>query len=216
MPLTLYLHPLSSFCWKALIALYENGTAFTPKVINLGDAAERAELAAVWPMTKFPVLRDEAKRRTIPESTSIIEYLALYYPGPVALVPADPDEALRVRLRDRFFDSYVMQPMTTLVQDRLRPADQKNAPDVVQARVTLRNALDLTEKKIEGLTWSMGDAYTMADVSASPSLFYADKVMPFADTHPHTAAYLKRLMARPSFARTLKEAEPVFHMFPKG
>jgi glutathione S-transferase len=216
MSLTLYYHPLSSFCWKALIALYENGTPFTPKVIDLGNAGERAALAAVWPMTKFPVLRDDAKTRNIPESTTIIEYLALYYPGPSKLVPNDPDAALQVRLRDRFFDNYVMQPMNALVQDRMRPAEQKNAPDVVQARGTLRNALDLLEKKIEGLTWAIGDAYTMADVSASPSLFYADKVMPFADTHPHTMAYLKRLMARPSFARTLKEAEPVFHMFPKG
>jgi len=215
MTLVLYFHPLSSFCWKPLIALYENGTAFKPKTINLGDVGERAELAAVWPMTKFPVLRDEAKKRTIPESSTIIEYLALHYPGPSKLVPADPDEALKVRLRDRFFDSYVMQPMQALVQDRLRPTEQKNAPDVVQARVTLRNALDLVEKQIEGLTWSMGGAFTMADVSAAPSLFYADKVMPYADTHPHTMAYLKRLMARPSFARTLKEAEPVFHMFPK-
>lgn len=30
MMLTLYYHPLASFCWKVLIALYENGTAFTP------------------------------------------------------------------------------------------------------------------------------------------------------------------------------------------
>ena len=27
MSLTLHYHPLSSFCWKALIALYENDTA---------------------------------------------------------------------------------------------------------------------------------------------------------------------------------------------
>jgi len=215
MTLVLYFHPLSSFCWKPLIALYENGTAFTPKTINLGDVGERAELAAVWPMTKFPVLRDETKKRTIPESSTIIEYLALHYPGPSKLVPADPDEALKVRLRDRFFDSYVMQPMQALVQDRLRPAEQKNAPDVVLARVTLRNALDLIEKKTEALPWAMGDAFTMADISAAPSLFYADKVMPYAQSHPKTMAYLQQLMTRPSFARTLKEAEPYFAMFPK-
>jgi glutathione S-transferase len=28
MPLKLYFHPLSSFCQKVLIALYENGTPF--------------------------------------------------------------------------------------------------------------------------------------------------------------------------------------------
>ena len=29
MTLTLYFHPLASFCHKVLIALYENGTPFT-------------------------------------------------------------------------------------------------------------------------------------------------------------------------------------------
>ena len=72
MSLILYYHPLSSFCWKVLIPLYENGTAFTPRFVDPND---RSELTALWPMTKLPVLRDEAKRRTVPESTTIIEYL---------------------------------------------------------------------------------------------------------------------------------------------
>ncbi len=76
MALTLYYHPLSSFCWKTLIALYEADIAFTPQMVNLGDPAERAAFAAVWPLAKFPVLRDEASGRTLPESSLIIDYLA--------------------------------------------------------------------------------------------------------------------------------------------
>jgi glutathione S-transferase len=41
-------------------------------------------------------------------------------------------------------------------------------------------------------------------------------VLPYADSHPHLAAYLERLKARPSYARVLKDAEPYFHMFPQG
>lgn len=37
MSLTPHFHPLSSFCWKALIALYENDIVFTPNTVNLGD-----------------------------------------------------------------------------------------------------------------------------------------------------------------------------------
>ena len=37
MSLKLYFHPLSSFCQKVLIALYENGTPFEPHILNLGD-----------------------------------------------------------------------------------------------------------------------------------------------------------------------------------
>ena len=61
----------------------------------------------------------------------------------------------------------------------------------------------------------MGDAFSMADCAAAPALFYANKVMPFGDTYKNTARYLDRLMARPSFARVLKEAQPYFALFPK-
>src|ERR1043165_484736 len=72
MSLTLYYHPLSSFCWKALIALYENDTPFTPQLVDLSNESERAALLKIWPIGKFPVLRDSAKDRIVPESTIII------------------------------------------------------------------------------------------------------------------------------------------------
>jgi len=34
MSLTLHFHPLASFCHKALIALYENATPFTPNLVD--------------------------------------------------------------------------------------------------------------------------------------------------------------------------------------
>src|SRR3954452_12484401 len=121
MSLTLHFDPLSSFCWKALIALYDNDTPFTPNSVNLGDPAERAALLALWPVGKFPVLRDEARGQTVPESSVIIEYLDRYYPGPIALLPDNADLAWQTRLRDRFYDLYVHEPMQRIVGDRLRP-----------------------------------------------------------------------------------------------
>src|SRR5260364_417106 len=100
MSLTLHYHPLSSFCWKALVALYENGAPFTPHMVNLGDPAERAALLALWPIGRFPVLRDETRGETVPESSIVIEYLDRHYPGAVKLIPDHPDLALQTRLRD--------------------------------------------------------------------------------------------------------------------
>ena len=60
MSLTLYYHPLSSFCRKVLIALYENDTPFKPHLVDLGDAASRAAFLKIWPIGKFPVLHDES------------------------------------------------------------------------------------------------------------------------------------------------------------
>ena len=123
MTLTLYYHPFAAFCHKVLIALYENDTPFTPVEIDLGDPDHRARLAALWPPTLFPVLEDGANGMVLPESTIIIEYLSAHYPGPFAAIPADPEAALEARLWDRVFDSFVMQPMQTIVFNRIRPAD---------------------------------------------------------------------------------------------
>ena len=60
MSLKLYFHPLSSFCWKVLIALYENDTPFEPHIVDLGNEAESAAFKEIWSIRKFPVLRDES------------------------------------------------------------------------------------------------------------------------------------------------------------
>jgi hypothetical protein len=54
MPLTLYYHPLSSFCHKVLIALYEHGIEFEKRIIDLSSATDRAELEALWPIAPQP------------------------------------------------------------------------------------------------------------------------------------------------------------------
>jgi len=214
MPLKLYFHPLSSFCQKALIALYENDTPFEPHVVNLMEAAEAAAFKAIWPIGRFPVLRDDAKDRTIPESSIIIEYLDQHHPGRTRFLPGDPVLARETRMRDRFFDLYVNTPVQKIVTDKLRPAGMNDAHGVQQARQQLQTALGLIEQDIAGKTWAMGEAFSMADCAAAPALFYADKVMPFAGTHKNTAAYFGRLMERASYARALREAQPYFAMFP--
>jgi len=214
MALTLYYHPLASFCWKALIALYENDTPFEPHIVDLMDPAAAAAFRKIWPIGKFPVLRDDAQDRTVPESSIIIEYLDRHHPGRTRLVPADPDLAREVRLRDRFYDLYVHEPMQKIVTDRIRPKGMHDPHGVEQARALLQTSLGMIDRDMGSKTWAMGEPFTMADCAAAPALFYADKVMPFAATHPHAAAYLRRLTQRPSFARVLEEAQPYFKMFP--
>jgi len=214
MSLKLYFHPLASFCHKALIALYENGIPFEPVIVDLMDEASSAAFRAVWPMAKMPVLRDEARDRTVAESTIIIEYLDAYYPGTTRLLPANPDGAWQTRMWDRFYDQYVQEPMQKIVTDRLRPAGENDAYGVAQAPAQLHRAYAVVEQEIAAKTWMMGDAFTLADCAAAPALFYANTVEPLGETQKKLAAYLDRLMARPSFARVLEEAQPYFALFP--
>ncbi|MCC8968168.1 glutathione S-transferase family protein [Bradyrhizobium sp. Pear76] len=222
MSLTLHYHPLSSFCWKALVALYENGATFTPNMVNLGDPAERAALLALSPIGRFPLLRDETRGETVPESSIVIEYLDRHYPGTVRLIPDDSELALQTRLRDRFVDLYVHLPTQKIVGDRLRPADRRDPHGVAVARAELRSSyaildqqLLILDRQLARRGWMMGEQFSLADCAAAPALFYGNKVEPIGEGHRHLAAYLERLKVRPSFARVLKEAEPYFGMFPQ-
>ena len=215
MSLTLYFHPLASFCHKALIALYENGTPFTPHLVDFSDPKANAEFKALWPIRKFPVLRDSANDRLISESTIIIEYLQQHYPGKTAFIPNNAEQALETRMRDRLFDLYLHLPMQKLVGDRMRPEGRKDPHGVEEAKAQLHTSLSMLDELMATRRWAIGDDFTLADCSAAPPLFYIDMVMPFGDAYKNVSAYLKRLKERPSYARALKEAEPYFKMVPQ-
>jgi glutathione S-transferase len=216
MSLKLHYHPLSSYSWKALIALYENGTPFEGVIVDYAGPASRDAHFALWPMGKIPVLHDAARGEVVPEASVIIDYLDRYYPGPVRFTPADPDPAWRTRLWDRFFDLHVQTHVQRIVGDRIRPAGQHDPFGVADARAQLTTALAYLETEAAKRTWFSGDDFGLADCAAAPAIYYAHKVQPLTADHAATRAYLDRLKARPSFARTLKEAEPYFAMFPAG
>lgn len=214
MALTLHYHPFSSYCQKALIALYEAGTPFAKHVVDLGDPDAAAAFRALWPMGRFPVLVDESRGATIPESSIIIEYLDRHHAGAARLLPEEPDLRLRVRMLDRFFDGYVMTPMQKIVGDHIRTADARDPQGVREARDLLARAYGWLDGELTG-TWAAGGGFTMADCAAAPALFYADLLAP-VDAFPNVSAYLGRLRARPSFARAVDEARPYRGFFPPG
>ena len=219
MPLTLYYHPLSSFCHKVLIALYEHGIEFEPHTVNLGDAAERAELAAMWPITKFPVLRDHARERNVAESTIIIEYLDRHFACVHPLIPTptddeNADQALEVRLWDRILDNYVHLPMQQIVADKLRGSNGGTSGDTSGERSRIATAYGMIDRQLASRTWVAGQGFSMADCAATPALFYAHTLVPFPDGMVHLKAYFERLMERPSVRRVMEEAKPFFSFYP--
>jgi len=212
MTLELFAHPFSSYCQKALIAFYENDTPFTLRMVEDPDVAK--ELAALWPLKRFPILRDGG--RVVLEATIIIEYLQRHHPGPVKLIPDDPDLALEVRMLDRFFDNYVMTPQGKFVFDAIRPAEDRDPYGVEEARRMLETSYAWLDQRMAARTWAVGDSFSLADCAAAPSLFYADWTHPIPDALGHLKAYRARLLSRPSFARAVDEARPYRHYFPLG
>jgi glutathione S-transferase len=216
MSLTLYFHPLSSFCQKAVMGFYELDVPFTPRIVDLGNESERAAFLEVWPLGKFPVLRDEARGVTVPESSLVLEYVGRRHARAGSLIPSDADRAHDCRLRDRFFDLYVNLPVGKIVTDKLRPEGKRDPLGVEQAKAQIETAYGIADEWLRTTTgaWAVGDEFTMADCAAAPALFYANQLLPFGDRRRHLAAYFARLAERPSYRRVAEEAKPYWAMFP--
>ena len=214
MKLLLYAHPFSSYCQKVLIALYENSVPFELKMLGPETPDNFAELARMWPLQRFPVLVDGD--RILMEASIIIEHVALHYAGPERLIPLEPKAALDIRFMDRFFDNYVMTPMQRIVGDALRTPDKRDEQTVTEARVLLEKAYLWLDARMAGRSWAAGEAFSLADCAAAPSLFYADWVHPMGAQFADLVAYRKRLLSRPSFARAVDEARPYRRLFPLG
>jgi len=205
------MHPLASYCWKVLVALYEAGTPFRPLQID-GLPKQDEAYADLWPIAKMPLLQDRAL--VLPESSIIIDYLQAHHPGSAVLIPADPDAAREVRLWDRVFDLYVHAPMQKIVSDRLRPEGAKDPHGVQEARASLDVAYAMLERRMAERTWAAGEAFSMADCAALPPLFYVDAIHPYRAAYPAVAAYFERLASRASVQRVIREAQPWLRYFP--
>ncbi len=210
--LTLHEHPFASYCWKALIALYEREVPFEPHLVL--DEADRAALARLWPPASIPVLVDGEAGLTVPESTAAIEYLDGFGAAP-PLIPLDPAAALQARLWDRVLDGQVMAPMQKIVADSLRPDDSHDAYGVDQARAELERAYELLDGHLADKRWMAGVEFTLADCAAAPSLFYARVVHRWDEERlAELTRYYEDVTARPSVARVIEEASEYRHLFP--
>ena len=214
MTIHLYGHLFSSYTWKVLIALYENGTPFEFRAVSPDEPGNVAEWLQRWPLRKFPLLVDGD--RQVAETSVIIEYLQLAHPGPVRLIPADATAALDVRFMDRFFDLHVMDAAQHAVNGAISGDDVKRRDGMALSVEKLDRAYAWLETRLAEADWACGDDFTLADCAAAPALFYADWVHRIPESLPKLRGYRARLLARPSVARAVDGARPFRHLFPLG
>lgn len=200
----LYYHPLSPYSQKVLIAIYEKGANFTPKIVNLSDAKERANYRKLYPMGKLPLIVLN-HGPLIPESSIIIEYLDSL--GGKRLVSKDADVARKTRFKDRFFDFYLTDSANALFREGSKPPSQQDTETIETAQHRIRAVYDFIEYELSRQTWANGEEFSMSDCAAAAGFFYAGKILPF-DDHPVVSAYAQRLSERPSVRRVRDEAAP--------
>lgn len=217
--LALYGHPFSSYTWKALIALYANGTKFEFRALTPGDEEQRALLDRLHPAGKFPVLLDGD--HTVIEATAIIEYLAVHYPGPAPLIPDNDAEAAIARMLDRAFDNYVMSNVQRVVSAHFVDPDDGSSglrdPNPVEAakgKAGLHKAYRWLEDWLAAN--NLAPHVSLVTCAAAPSLFYADWVAPIPADCPRLVALRAELLALPPVARCVDDARPYRGYFPPG
>jgi len=209
----LYAHPFSSYSQKAQIGFYENDLPFDYRFLE--DEGAMDELAARWPIKKFPLLVDGD--HTVMEATSIIEHLAVHHPGPVSLIPADPAAAAEVRMLDRIFDNYVNRPQQDIIFEVIRPKRANRDPHgVAGSREMLQTIYAWLDQHLAGREWATDHGFSLADCAAAPALFYADWTDEIPAGLTNLKAYRARLMDRPSFRRCIEEARKFRSYFPLG
>lgn len=202
----LYYFPLSTYSQKVLITCYEKSIEFTPELVFLFDDAQRVAYRKIYPMGKVPLLvLDDG--HWVPESSIIVEYLDSHFDSGPKLIPADPELSRQVRFKDRMYDLYLNEPVSTLIFQGWKPEPERDQELIERCRFRIGVIYDFMEQGLARQTWTNGEDFTMGDCAAAPPLFYAQQVATF-DDRPNIVAYWNRLQERPAIRRVLDEAAP--------
>jgi glutathione S-transferase len=218
--LQLHGHPFSSYCWKALIALYANDTPFEFVTMAADRPLSEQFPGKHHPGGHIPVLVDHGT--IVVEATGIIEHLAVHHPGPAPLIPADPAEAARARMIDRVFDHYVMGNMQRVVSahfiDRDHPelglCEQPNEAEVAGGKTKLLKAYAWIEQWLAANR--LPPHVSLVTCAAAPSLFYGDWIERIPEDCPRLRALRAELLDLPPVRRCIEDARPFRPYFPLG
>ena len=206
-----YYHPISSYCQKVLVAMYEKGVEFEPQVIALMDPEQRALYREVYPMGKVPLLVVDDDH-LIPESSIIIEYLdGIAEPK---LIFGDAEQRRKIRFKDRMFDLYLNDSVSSLLFQSMKPESERDQELIDTSKFRIDTMYGFMEQEFGEQPYASGEEFSMSDCAAMPALFYAQRAAPF-DANENISAYWDRLASRPSVQRVMREAEPHVRAFMK-
>ncbi|MDH3351541.1 MAG: glutathione S-transferase family protein [Gammaproteobacteria bacterium] len=207
-----YYHPISSYCQKALVAMYEKGLEFERHVVELMDPEKRAQFRDVYPLGKVPVLVADDDH-LIPESSIIIEYLDEI--AEPKLIFGDAEQQRKIRFNDRMFDLYLNDSVSTLLFQSMKPESERDPERIDTSKFRIDTMYGLMEQELADQPYANGEKFSMSDCAATPALFYAQRSAPF-DQYENISAYWDRLASRPSIQRVISEAEPYIKAFMKA
>lgn len=191
MSVVLYHHPFSRASGVVWM-LEEIGVPYELRFVDiLAGAGKDAELVALNPMGKIPVLVDG--QAVVTESAAIGLYLADRY-SPGRLAPATDDPARATYLRWSLFAPSVIEPgsLARAARWEFKPS-QAGWGDYACM-------LDAMESAVAGREFLLGDRFSMADVIFGGTVRFMLRFN-MLEARPSFVAYNDRLGARPALQR---------------
>ena len=203
---TLYEHPLSPYAQKVKIALREKGVAFEvamPGGLGAGGAA--GDFVAASPRAEVPALVDGDVR--VFESNIILEYIEDKWPTP-ALLPASPAERARVRMLEEVMDTHFEAINWAMGEINWFRRAEGELAEALKARAAAQTKgfFAWLERQLDGREWFNGAGFGWGDLCVVPYLNGAAGVGHPPERGSPLSAWLERVNARDSVAKTTAEA----------
>ncbi len=203
----LYSAALSPFAARARLAIYAK--ALPVEILAPPGDTKSPEYLAINPMGKIPALvLDDGT--VIPESDTIVEYLADAFPE-AGLRPAKPVDIAKGRLIARVAELYVQSGGAGLF-GQMNPAS-RDAAVVADSFAKLDNGLTHLNLFMSDDPYAVGDTLTTADCALVPTLMFQGVFgMVFGKgdllaAHGKIAAYWARVQKDPAAAKVLGEMQ---------
>ncbi len=160
-----------------------------------------AELMAVHPLGKSPVLTDDGQ--TVFESGAIVDYLIRHHGGG-RLQPSVgwPEHETYLQWLHYAEGSAMLPLMLKLYVGRLGEAGAPLAPRIDSE---LANHLGFVDASLKGRDWLVGEDLTGADIQMS---FVGEAARGLRAQYPSIDGWVKRFQARPAYRRALARGGP--------
>jgi glutathione S-transferase len=203
--MTLYMAPLSPNARRVRLTAAVLGLTLEEKLVDLGKGEQRtAEYLALNPNGAIPTLVDGDF--VLSESRAIAQYLAAKKPE-AGLIPRD--EAARADVtRWQFWDASHLSPHVVgglTFEKLIKPMLGMGAPDarrVDDALANFRRYAAVLNARLDGKSYLVGEALTVADLTLASSLMYAKQVdLPLSE-FPHVAAWFARITELDGWKKT--------------
>jgi glutathione S-transferase len=198
---------LSPFVRKVLCLLEEKGVAYENP--ELAPFPKTEELLAMNPLGKIPIFEDGDLM--VPDSSVICAYLERVHPNP-PLYPSDPKDYARTLWYEEYADTHLAQATGLVFLQRfLRPRffERECDEEAVQQCLAERlpPILSYLEESIGDREFLVGGGFTLADIATCSPIVNLQLAGENVDRErwPRFAAYVDRILSRPSFKTVLAE-----------